>query len=56
MQVTSVDLKSKEKHIYTADHVIVAVPLGVLKQAQIRFAPPLPTRMLTAIDKIGQLT
>ncbi|QLF70244.1 FAD-dependent oxidoreductase [Peteryoungia desertarenae] len=37
----------------SADHVIVTVPLGVLKAGAIRFDPPLPPRHRAAIEAIG---
>lgn len=37
----------------TADHVVVAVPLGVMKARAIGFDPPLPDEHLEAIDGIG---
>jgi monoamine oxidase len=36
-----------------ADHVIVTVPLGVLKNNSISFSPSLPTYKQTAIQKLG---
>ncbi len=36
-----------------ADHVIVTLPLGVLKTGALRFEPPLPAGHRTAIDKLG---
>ncbi|KAF9405535.1 hypothetical protein BGZ94_003485 [Podila epigama] len=38
---------------FSADHVIVAVPLGVLKSNSILFNPPLPAHKQTAIDRLG---
>eukprot|EP00930_Biecheleria_cincta_P045186 TRINITY_DN31152_c0_g1_i1.p1 TRINITY_DN31152_c0_g1~~TRINITY_DN31152_c0_g1_i1.p1 ORF type:complete len:490 (+),score=124.20 TRINITY_DN31152_c0_g1_i1:47-1471(+) len=38
---------------FAADHVIVAVPLGVLKKDTITFDPPLPAAKTTAIQNIG---
>lgn len=38
---------------YTADAVIVTVPLGVLKARAISFVPALPEAKLEAIDKLG---
>jgi monoamine oxidase len=38
---------------FTADHVIVTVPLGVLQQQKIHFSPPLPRRVEQAIAKLG---
>ena len=38
---------------YVADHVIVTVPLGVLKQKRLQFKPELPQIKLDAISKLG---
>jgi len=38
---------------YTADVVIVTVPLGVLKARAISFQPALPAEKLAAIDRLG---
>jgi monoamine oxidase len=37
----------------TADHVIVTVPLGVLKTENIQFLPPLPPEKQNAINSLG---
>lgn len=38
---------------YEGSHVVVTVPLGVLKSGSIRFSPPLPEAKTTAIDRVG---
>jgi monoamine oxidase len=38
---------------FDGSHVLVAVPLGVLKSGAIRFDPPLPRRKLAAIERVG---
>ena len=38
---------------YVADHVIVTVPLGVLKQKRLQFSPALPPNKLEAINQLG---
>jgi len=38
---------------YTADYVLVTLPLAVLRQNTITFTPPLPTSKLQAIQKLG---
>ena len=38
---------------YEGSHVIVTVPLGVLKADTIQFDPPLPATKLAAIDTVG---
>lgn len=39
--------------VYNADHVIVTVSLGVLKQNNLSFTPPLPQSKLDVINKLG---
>ncbi|KAK3604270.1 hypothetical protein CHS0354_002078 [Potamilus streckersoni] len=41
---------------FSADYVIVSVPLGVLKHKSIRFNPPLPEQNQSAIDGLGMGT
>ena len=43
----------KEDKILTADQVIVALPLGILKNKIIDFKPALPTSKTNAIDGLG---
>lgn len=38
---------------FSADYVVVTLPLGVLKRGAVRFNPPLPQRKQTAIDRMG---
>ena len=38
---------------YVANHVIVTVPIGVLKAGSITFVPSLPTQKLGAIQRLG---
>lgn len=38
---------------YTADHVIVTVPIGVLKAGNISFSPALPSAKTAAIGRLG---
>lgn len=42
-----------DKGVYTADKVLVTVPLGVLKNKVISFTPALPTKHTDAIQNIG---
>ena len=58
--VTSIDyaqddvvVTTGDKRIFTADAVLVTVPLGVLKKDIIKFNPALPNKKQTAIDAIG---
>ena len=41
------------KGSFTADRVIVTVPMGVLKKGVIKFTPALPSKKTTAIAKLG---
>lgn len=41
------------KQEFTADRVIVTLPLGVLKAGSVRFIPPLPEKKQTAIATLG---
>lgn len=41
---------------FTADRVIITVPLGVLKKKKITFVPALPSAYQTAISKLGMGT
>ena len=40
-------------NVYTADKVIVTVPITILKSGDIEFVPTLPTEKTTAFSKIG---
>jgi polyamine oxidase len=40
-------------HMLTGSHVLVTVPLGVLKAQRIRFSPALPARKRNAIARLG---
>ncbi len=39
--------------VFMADKAVVTFPLGVLKQASVRFEPPLPSSKRDAIDRLG---
>uniref|UniRef100_A0A1B6G6I5 Amine oxidase domain-containing protein n=1 Tax=Cuerna arida TaxID=1464854 RepID=A0A1B6G6I5_9HEMI len=60
-QVTKIEQRGGEVHVETADgstfltdHVIVTLPLGVLKdRAAQMFHPPLPEKKTTAIETLG---
>ncbi len=41
---------------FTANHVIVTLPLGVLKERTVQFRPELPAEKLTAIDRLAMGT
>ena len=49
---TSVKVISQNSE-FSADHVIVTVPLGVLKSKKIIFSPELPQTKIDAINKLG---
>ncbi len=57
--VTRIDWNQSRVKVHTdrqqfdADHVIVTVPLGVLKAKRIEFSPPLPRSKQLAIDRLG---
>jgi len=38
---------------YSADYVLVTLPLAVLRQNSIVYSPPLPASKLQAIQKLG---
>ncbi|KAF9395834.1 hypothetical protein BGX21_009749 [Mortierella sp. AD011] len=44
---------STNKGVFTADVVLVTLPLGVLKSNSVTFSPPLPERKRTAIRRLG---
>jgi len=43
-----------EGDVIKSKHVIVTLPLGVLKQESVQFVPPLDDRKKTAIENLGQ--
>lgn len=42
-----------DKGVFTANQVIVTVPLGVLQKGKIAFSPPLPRKKQEAIGRLG---
>jgi monoamine oxidase len=42
-----------EQRVFEADHVVVTLPLGVLKAGSVTFSPPLPARKQEAIDRLA---
>jgi polyamine oxidase len=59
-EVTSVEIDGRGVRLTCADgsteigsHVIVTVPLGVLKRGGLRFDPPLPAPVQRAVDALG---
>lgn len=49
----SVQVKTSDGRVFEGTHVIVTVPLGVLKAGTITFDPPLPTSKQDVIQRIG---
>jgi len=49
--LVTVTTRSGAQHV--ANHVIVTVPIGVLKAGTITFVPPLPSQKLGAIQRMG---
>jgi monoamine oxidase len=49
---TQIDVTTTSGEIYSADRIIVTVPLAMLKQNSIAFNPPLPTQKLLAISNV----
>ena len=59
-QVTSVDYSSGSVEVicadgsnYSADKILITVPLTILKGGEINFTPPLPVEKISAIETIG---
>lgn len=50
---SGVEVTTNDGAKFSADHVIVTVPLGVLKRRVITFEPPLPPRKELAIQRLG---
>ncbi|MEH0157042.1 NAD(P)/FAD-dependent oxidoreductase [Limibacter armeniacum] len=48
-----IEVVDSQKETYIADKVVVTVPLGVLKQNQLHFHPPMPDWKQDAIDTVG---
>lgn len=46
-------VETEDGYLHYADHVVVTVPLGVLKQKSIAFKPPLPDWKQGAINRLG---
>lgn len=42
-----------QAHVFSADHVLVTLPLGVLQAGKVAFSPPLPERKQQAIARLG---
>ena len=48
-----IQVTDTNNNVYTADKVIVTVPITILKSGDIEFVPALPTEKTTAFSKIG---
>lgn len=48
-----IQITDTNNNVYTADKVIVTVPITILKSGDIEFVPALPTEKTTAFSKIG---
>jgi len=48
-----IQVTDSNNNVYTADKVIVTVPITILKSGDIDFVPALPTEKTTAFSKIG---
>lgn len=48
-----VQLQCADGEVHDGSHVVVAVPLGVLKRGGLSFAPALPADRLAVIDRLG---
>ncbi|KAK2598992.1 hypothetical protein QQS21_005526 [Conoideocrella luteorostrata] len=46
-------IKSEDGTVVEADNIVCTIPLGVLKQGNVSFEPPLPTWKLGAIERLG---
>jgi polyamine oxidase len=50
---TGVRVRSSDDTVEACSHVVVSVPLGVLKRGTPRFSPPLPPERVAAIERLG---
>jgi polyamine oxidase len=48
-----IEVGTADGAVHAGSHVLVTVPLGVLKAGVIRFDPPLPPERRSAIDRLG---
>ena len=48
-----IQVTDSNNNVYTADKIIVTVPITILKSGDIEFVPALPTEKTTAFSKIG---
>ena len=52
-RVGGIEVTTTDGEVFAASHVVVTVPLGVLKTEAIRFDPPLPDARRAAIARLG---
>lgn len=50
---SKITVTASNQQTYTADKVIITVPITILKSGDIQFTPPLPASKTTAFSKIG---
>jgi len=50
---STITVTDNNSNVYTADKVIITVPITILKSGDIEFVPALPTEKTTAFSKIG---
>jgi Flavin containing amine oxidoreductase len=50
---SGIQLTSSDNRTFTADSLIITVPLGLLQQHGIKFSPPLPSEVHSAISDLG---
>jgi len=50
---STIQITDNNNNVYTADKVIITVPITILKSADIEFVPALPTEKTTAFSQIG---
>lgn len=48
-----IQIETQAGEIYTADRVLITLPLGVLQADRVRFNPPLPAEKRSAIDALA---
>jgi len=50
---TGIDVVTADGETFTADYVLVTLPLAILQQNKVTFSPPLPASKLHAIQNLG---
>ena len=49
----AVEVVTTDGETFTADYVLVTLPLAILRQNSVMFTPPLPAAKLQAIQNLG---